>query len=86
MVDLTKPLFAFYPLAKWTLNGDVYEGLAWLSDDIQKPTEAELITLWESIQAQEAQIEQAQITAKESALAKLAALGLTEDEVKALIS
>ena len=37
------------------------------------------------LQAQEAQAEQAQITAKASALAKLAALGLTQDEVKALI-
>jgi hypothetical protein len=37
------------------------------------------------LQAQEAQAEQAQATAKASALAKLAALGLTQDEVKALI-
>jgi hypothetical protein len=44
MIDLTKPLFALYPTAKWTLNGDTYEGLTWLSDDIQKPTEQELLT------------------------------------------
>jgi hypothetical protein len=37
------------------------------------------------LQAQEAQAEQAQATAKASALAKLKALGLSEDEVKALI-
>ena len=37
------------------------------------------------LQAQETQAEQAQATAKASALAKLAALGLSEDEVKALI-
>ena len=43
MIDLTKPLFALYPTAKWTLNGDTYEGLTWLSDDIQKPTEQELL-------------------------------------------
>ena len=39
----------------------------------------------EELQAQEAQAEQAKATAKASALAKLAALGLTQDEVKALV-
>lgn len=42
MIDLTKPLFALYPTAKWTLNGDAYSGLIWLSEDISKPTEKEL--------------------------------------------
>ena len=37
------------------------------------------------LQAQETQAEQAAKDAKASALAKLAALGLTQDEVKALI-
>ena len=45
MIDLTKPLFTLYPTAKWTLNGDTYAGLTWLSEDIQKPTEQEL-TSW----------------------------------------
>jgi len=43
MIDLTKPLFALYPTAKWTLNGDAYEGLVWLSEDVAKPSEQELI-------------------------------------------
>ncbi len=45
MTDFSKPLFALYPTAKWTLNGDTYAGLTWLSEDIQKPTEQEL-TSW----------------------------------------
>jgi hypothetical protein len=44
MIDFSKPLFALYPTAKWTLNGDTYAGLTWLSEDIQKPTEQELIS------------------------------------------
>jgi hypothetical protein len=43
MKDLTKALFSLYPTAKWTLNGDTYDGLTWLSDDIAKPTEQELL-------------------------------------------
>ena len=37
------------------------------------------------LQAQEVAAQEAQATAKASALAKLAALGLTQDEVKALV-
>jgi hypothetical protein len=37
------------------------------------------------MQAEETAKQEAQVTAKESAMAKLSALGLTEDEVKALI-
>lgn len=43
MKDLTKALFALYPTARWTLNGDGYSGLTWLSDDIAKPSEQELL-------------------------------------------
>ena len=43
MKDLTKALFSLYPTAKWTLNGDTYDGITWLSDDIAKPTEQELL-------------------------------------------
>jgi len=43
MIDLTKPLFALFPTAKWTLNGDTYAGLTWLSEDVAKPSEQELL-------------------------------------------
>jgi hypothetical protein len=43
--------------------------------------EAKLVEL----EAAEVATQEAQITAKQSALAKLAALGLTEDEIKALV-
>lgn len=43
MKDLAKPLFALYPTAKWTLNGDEYSGLTWLSEDIPKPSEQTLL-------------------------------------------
>jgi hypothetical protein len=38
-----------YPTAQWTLHGDSYDGLAWLSDT-PKPTKTELDALWESTQ------------------------------------
>jgi len=84
MIDYTQILIVNYPTAKWSLNGDFYDGLTWLSDT-PKPTQAELDALWESTQATVAAQKQAAIDTKASALAKLAALGLTQDEVKALV-
>ena len=84
MLDYTLILATNYPTDKWSLAGDSYEGLTWLSNT-PKPTQAELDALWESTQAAVAAKEQAAIDVKASALAKLAALGLTQDEVKALV-
>ncbi len=84
MIDYAQILSVNYAGSQWTLNGDSYDGLTWLSDT-PKPTQAELDALWESTQAAVASKEQAAKDAKVSALAKLAALGLTQDEVKALV-
>jgi hypothetical protein len=84
MIDYTQILSVNYSTAQWTLNGDLYDGLTWLSDT-PKPTQTELDALWESTQAAVAAKEQAAKDVKASALAKLAALGLTQDEVKALV-
>jgi hypothetical protein len=84
MIDYSKILTTHYVGKQWTLNGDLYDGLTWLEDS-PKPTQTELDALWESTQAALAAKAQAAKDVKASALAKLAALGLTQDEVKALI-
>ena len=73
-----------YPTAQWSLSGENYDGLEWL-DSLPKPTQAELDALWESTQATVAEQKAQAIAVKESALAKLTALGLTQDEIKALV-
>ena len=67
---------------EWTLDGDDYTGLTWLSDT-PKPTKKALEALWPDVQAEIAAEAQAKIDAKASAVAKLQALGLTVDEVQA---
>lgn len=84
MIDYTQILVTNYAGKHWTLNGDFYSGLDWL-DASPKPTQTELDALWESTQATVAAQEQAKVDARVSALAKLTALGLTQDEIKALI-
>ena len=66
--------------AEWTLNGDTYEGLTWLSDS-KKPTKAELEKLWPTVQAEIEAERVAREERKQSVISKLGALGLTPDEV-----
>jgi hypothetical protein len=84
MLNYSLILSVNYADKQWSLNGNSYDGLQW-HDISPKPTQAELDALWESTQASVAAQAQTQATAKASALAKLTALGLTADEVKALI-
>jgi len=84
MIDYSLILVTNYVDKLWTLNGDSYEGLDW-RDESPKPTQEELDALWESTQATVTAKEQSAKDAKASALAKLSALGLTEDEIKALV-
>ena len=49
MINYIEILTVNYPNAQWTLNGDSYDGLTWLSDS-PKPTQAELDSLWEQTQ------------------------------------
>jgi hypothetical protein len=83
MIDYPAILTRHYPNTEWTLNGDEYDGLTWLSET-PKPTKAELDDKWQATLDMIAAEKQAVVDKKASALAKLAAIGLTEDEAKLL--
>lgn len=80
-MDIAVILTRRYAGSEWTLNGDNYSGLHWLSDT-PKPTKKALEALWADVQAEIAGEAQARVDAKASAIAKLQALGLTVDEVQ----
>jgi hypothetical protein len=82
MTDYAAVLTANYPDSEWTLDGDTYDGLTWLSDT-PKPSQAELDDAWPAVQRARADAEAAVVAAKQSAISKLAALGLTVDEISA---
>jgi hypothetical protein len=84
MINYPLILSTNYVGKQWSMLGNDYNALDWL-DSLPKPTKAELDALWESTQTAVAAKEQAAKDVKASALAKLAALGLTQDEVKAII-
>ena len=48
-MDITLILSRKYPGAEWTLNGDSYAGLTWLSEG-DAPSEAELQAEWAQVE------------------------------------
>jgi hypothetical protein len=90
MIDYTAILTRKYKDSEWTLNGEDYSGLTWLSDS-KKPTKNQLDALWvsvleeiESEKTTQFADEQAKSEAQARAVAKLQALGLTAEEIAAL--
>lgn len=80
-MDIATILSTKFTASQWTLDGDFYDGLTWLSDT-PKPTKKALEDLWPTVQAELQATEQAKVDAKASAIAKLQALGLTVTEVE----
>jgi hypothetical protein len=81
MIDKTKTILAINPNAQFTItDGEI----TWLNNTA--PISLEDITAKQfELQILEDENKQTKIDAKASALAKLSALGLTEEEVKAII-
>ena len=80
-MDIATILTKRYPGSEWTLDGDDYAGLTWLSDT-PKPTEMALSKVWASVQAEVVAEAQAKADARLSTIDKLKALGLTVEEVQ----
>ena len=81
MITLHNAILALNPLIV-TIRGDVaYDANEQEISYDKAQAEAKLAEM----QAEETAKQEAQVSAKQSAMAKLAKLGLTEDEIKALI-
>lgn len=84
MIDYPAILVRRYKGKEWLLNGEEYSGLVWLSDS-PKPSKSKLDSLWSSVQEEIAAEKAAKESSKNAALAKLEALGLTPDDIKAIL-
>jgi hypothetical protein len=84
MTDYATVLSRRHQGREWVLNGDDYAGLEML-DGGSKPTQKELDDAWADVQAEIAAEAAAKVATRASALAKLADLGLTDDEISALV-
>jgi hypothetical protein len=84
MTDYAQSLSRRHAGREWSLDGDNYEGLTIL-DGGSKPTKKSLDDAWPEVQAEIAAEAEAKVATRVSALAKLKVLGLTDDEISALI-
>ena len=80
-MDITAILSKNYFGSEWTLNGDSYEGLTWLSKT-SKPTEQELLDQWDEVKKLIADEIAQKATAKAALLERL---GITADEAALLL-
>jgi hypothetical protein len=83
VIDYVAILKVNYSTDEWALDGNSYDGLKWLSDT-PKPSQQELDDAWPAVQQARQDAEAAKVAARQSGLDKLAALGLTVDEVSAV--
>ena len=81
MIDYALILSRRYAGKEWTLNGDEYTGLTWLSDSA-KPTKATLDGLWAEVQAEIAAEAATKAQQKQAVLDRL---GLSAAEVQLLL-
>ena len=77
---LTRALSALRPGAEFTLNDDNLSTVRWNVEGTTTPTQAEVDAKITELQAEDAEIESAKVSGR----AKLAALGLTAEEIAAL--
>lgn len=84
MTDYAAVLSRRHKGREWNLNGDDYDGLVML-DGGPKPSKKSLEDLWPEVATEIAAEADAKNATISSARAKLAALGLTEAELAALL-
>ena len=67
------------------VNNDIYEGIVWEETPDVIPSKEQVESKWDDVVAEKEAAKVAKETAYQSALIKLSALGLTEEEVQAII-
>ncbi len=83
-LELTQAIKILKPTAQFSFKGADYSTIKWDVLEGDAPTQSEIDAAIEQIKADEAQAELDRAAKKAAAEAKLAALGLTRDDLKAL--
>ena len=84
MSYLAKAIWKLCPNAEFSFTEEDYSTIKWDVLEGDAPTKSEIDAAIKQIKVEESQAEASAIAAKESAQAKLSALGLTADDLKAL--
>lgn len=85
MINKALAIKSLRPNVEWSMNDDDVENIIWHTEGVEPLTEKEVQDEIIRLEQVEKEKQDNIITAKESALNKLSALGLSEEEIKALI-
>ena len=84
MSYLVKAIRKLRPTAEFSFTNEDYATIKWDVLEGTAPTKTQIDAAIEQVKTEESEANAAAIAAKEAAQAKLAALGLTTDDLKAL--
>ena len=85
MITNGQAVASLRPGIEWTMNGDDVEGIIWHTEGVTPLTTAEVEDEVARLEQAAVDAEAERVAARASAVAKLAALGLDESEVVALL-
>lgn len=85
MITTAQAVASLRPGVEWSMNGDDVEGITWHTPDVQPLTTAEVEAEMVRLEQVAVDADAVKVAARLSAESKLAALGLTVDEITSLI-
>ena len=84
-VSVGMAVISLRPGVEWSMAGDDVEGITWHTQGVTPLTTAEVEAEMVRLEAAAVEAQAADAAARESAAAKLAALGLNDAEIKAIV-
>ena len=85
MINTGEAVTSLRPNIEWTMTDDDVEGITWHTPDVTPLTTAEVEAEMVRLEVAAVEAQAADAAARESAVAKLAALGLNDAEIKAIV-
>ena len=85
MITTAQAVMSLRPNTEWSMNGDDVENIIWHTDGVEPLTVAEVEAEMLRLEQEVLDVEAAKVAARESAMSKLAALGLSDSEVQAIV-
>lgn len=85
MITTAVAVASLRPDTEWSMNGDDVENIIWHTPGVTPLTKSEVDAEVARLEQEAANAEAARVAALESARAKLAALGLSDSEVAAVM-
>jgi hypothetical protein len=85
MINKEEAIASLRPNTEWVIYGDDVEGIIWHTQGVTPLTTAEVEAEMVRLEAAAVEAQVADAAARESAVAKLAALGLNDAEIKAIV-